>query len=448
MGLYTVKHTASGASVDVFGWRSTIVNGEVTAYFLVYDVRINKFNYVPSSYFEADGNGFTSDSRVEDVMLDKFNATIDVGGSPVTFTATIHPLDANDKTVTWSISDTEYATVNPSGLTCEVTAVKAGRATLTCTTNDGGKVATAQIFIPEQSTYISSIDFLPSSLTLGIGEYGTLTALTGPANADNRLVNFSIIDGGDHIRISPISNNYITVVGLEEGVGHIRAAAQDAGGYSVTYEVNVISNATRSVGTYEELVAAAADAETDTINITADIALQNTVTFNHTVVVNGGNHVISNASGPIDGLVFMGSDSIINNLILNFSGTPSEWAGLYGLQVYNAENVHLNTLQSRGDDGGFLINASTAIMTGTINVSDNEFGGIEVSRGAQGVRDSILYVNEANLVNTTEVYSKPTIWVENEQGTVIGAESLFSIQLNNQTQYYLDEANTIDPDAE
>lgn len=449
MPLYTVEHIDSGATVDVFGWRPTIINGKTTVEFLVFDIRTNEFGWVPGFLFQATGNGYTPTTRVQAVLLDKFNATVDVGGSAVTFTATVQPADAENKNVTWSISNANYATITPNGLTCDVAAVKPGRATLTCISDDNNRVATAEIFIPQNVVYVNDISFLPSSpLTLGIGEYSTLTALTAPSNAENRVVSFAIIDGGDHVRISPISNNYITVVGLEEGVARIRATALDNGGYSADYIVNVVSNTIRNVATYDELASAAADTETDTINVTANIDLQDTVTFNRTVVVNGGNHIISNAAGPIDGLVFMGSDSIISNLILNFNGTPSEWEGFYGLQVYNAENVHLNTLQSRGDDGGFLINASTAIMTGTINVSDNEFGGIEVSRGAQGVRDSILYVNEANLVNTSEVYSKPTIWVENGQGTVIGAESLFSIQLNNQTQYYLDEANTLDPDAE
>ncbi|WP_318371685.1 Ig-like domain-containing protein [Enterobacter sp.] len=65
-------------------------------------------------------------------------------GTTVQLTANILPVDATDKTGVWSSSDQTKATVNSSGL---VTRVATGTATITFTTNDGGKTGTSSITV-------------------------------------------------------------------------------------------------------------------------------------------------------------------------------------------------------------------------------------------------------------------------------------------------------------
>ncbi|EOX4270037.1 Ig domain-containing protein [Citrobacter freundii] len=65
-------------------------------------------------------------------------------GTTVQLTANILPADATDKTGVWSSSDQTKATVNSSGL---VTRVATGTATITFTTNDGGKTGTSSITV-------------------------------------------------------------------------------------------------------------------------------------------------------------------------------------------------------------------------------------------------------------------------------------------------------------
>lgn len=448
MALFTAKDKQTGASVDVLAVTPSFIAGVRAASFLVYDIRVGNFKWMPSLLFTYDDGGFTPTIRVEDVMLDVFNITIDEGDTK-TLTATIVPADAANKNVTWTVSDSDYLTIVPNGLTCEVTAKRSGRATVTVTTEDNNRSATATIFIPVTQIYVNQIDFLPASpQTIGVDEGGTITALTAPTNAANRVVNFSIISGGDHVRITPISNNYISIFGVEPGPAVIRATAQDAGGFSADYTVNVVNETTANVANYDEFIAAVNNAQIDTIHFTHDIDVTDTVTISRTIIIDGDNFNLNYSGTPKDGLVIMGDNSIVRNLILNFTGAPADWQGLYGLQVYNAENVVISSVRSKGEDGGFLINGSTVSMSATIDVSDNEFGGIEVSRGSAATRNSTLNITNATLVNNTEAYAKPTIWVENGQGSVIGAENMFSIQLNNQTQYYLKEANTIEPGAE
>ena len=65
-------------------------------------------------------------------------------GDTKTLTATITPNDADNKSVTWSSSNESTATVDQSG---KVTAVKAGKTTITVKTVDGGFTASCVITV-------------------------------------------------------------------------------------------------------------------------------------------------------------------------------------------------------------------------------------------------------------------------------------------------------------
>lgn len=76
---------------------------------------------------------YTESVAVTGVSLDQSTASVGVG-STVTLAATVSPSNATNKTVTWSSSNTDVATVS-NGL---VTGVAAGTATITVRTVDGG----------------------------------------------------------------------------------------------------------------------------------------------------------------------------------------------------------------------------------------------------------------------------------------------------------------------
>ena len=79
---------------------------------------------------------------VTGVTLDKPSMTLTEGDSE-TLTATVEPSNATNKNVTWSSSDPSVATV-ANGV---VTAVGAGTATITVTTEDGGKTAICTVTV-------------------------------------------------------------------------------------------------------------------------------------------------------------------------------------------------------------------------------------------------------------------------------------------------------------
>ena len=65
-------------------------------------------------------------------------------GESQTLSATVAPADATDKSVSWSSSAPEVATVDQNG---KVTAVKKGTATITVKTTDGGKTASCEVTV-------------------------------------------------------------------------------------------------------------------------------------------------------------------------------------------------------------------------------------------------------------------------------------------------------------
>ncbi|MDE7380151.1 MAG: Ig-like domain-containing protein, partial [Clostridia bacterium] len=80
---------------------------------------------------------------VESVSISPASAEI-TEGETRTVTANVLPSNATNKKVSWSSSNTAVATVNENGT---ITAVKAGTATITVTTEDGNKTSTCAVTV-------------------------------------------------------------------------------------------------------------------------------------------------------------------------------------------------------------------------------------------------------------------------------------------------------------
>lgn len=123
----------------------------------------------------GDSNGGDKIVHVTGISLDKTTATIKEDES-VTLTATVEPSDADNKTVTWSSSETTVAIVDNSG---KVTGIKAGCATITVKTEDGDKTATCVITVEAN---------LAPAVTVGADNISAISVvLKGKANLTNSV---------------------------------------------------------------------------------------------------------------------------------------------------------------------------------------------------------------------------------------------------------------------
>ena len=102
--------------------------------------KINDYAYYLYVFTSGKGAGVFKvyqEVAVESIALDQATATVKAG-EKLQLTATVTPSYATVQDVVWSTSDSAIAIVDQNGL---VQAVKAGEATITATTVDGGKVA-------------------------------------------------------------------------------------------------------------------------------------------------------------------------------------------------------------------------------------------------------------------------------------------------------------------
>ena len=158
-------------------------------------------------------NAYGSDSRqlaititipatipVTGVTLDKSSLTLAEGGS-AQLTATVKPDNASNKAVTWESGDTSVATVDTNG---KVTAVGAGTATITATTQDGGKTATCVVTVTAQTYNISATPALLNFGAVTGGYAAAPAAQTVPiTNTGNQSVTVNL----------PTSTNYTIAAG-------------------------------------------------------------------------------------------------------------------------------------------------------------------------------------------------------------------------------------------
>ncbi len=159
------------------------------------------------------------------------------------------------------------------------------------------------------------------------------------------------------------------------------------------------------------------------------ITLDNDITTTETLLINRS------------GVRFNGNDKHIT-----FIGDTAGWQGHYVVQVYNTFDVEINSLRVSGGDAGVLINGSLVTIKGNTHVLNNEFGGIEVSRGSAG-QNSLLTL-QGNLwdESSLEHNGKPAVWVVDGQGSVndtLSSRLVAATHITSgQTQYYLQAAHT------
>ena len=159
-----------------------------TAYFYIYGAEIEV------TYTAAE-------VHVTGVDVSPATATIEVGET-TTLTATVSPSNATNKTVTWSTSNSSVATV-VDGV---VTAVSAGSARITATTQDGSYTDYCDVTVTQPVTYefvqVNSME-VGKEYLIANGNTGSVYLLTDEAGSSRQLKGVA----------ATVSNGKITITG-------------------------------------------------------------------------------------------------------------------------------------------------------------------------------------------------------------------------------------------
>ena len=165
------------------------------------------------------------------VSLNKTSATLKVGTS-TTLTPTVKPSTATYKTVKWTSSNYDVATVDENG---KVTAKGVGYAEITATTTYGAKTAVCKINVVKA---VTGVTLSKTSLRIEVGDKVTLKATVKPADATNKIVSWKSSSSS----VASVSSSGV-VTAKKLGKTTITVTTAD-GGYKKTCTVEVVKKVT------------------------------------------------------------------------------------------------------------------------------------------------------------------------------------------------------------
>ena len=175
----------------------------------------------------ATVNVTVKDVPVTGIAISPTILNMTIGDKAKQLVATIAPINASNKGVTWKSSNNSIASVDSKG---KVTAVGVGTTTITATTKDGGKIATVTINVSKPIEASSVSVSGPTSVVEG--KTIILSALVKPNNTVNKAIKWSSSDTS----IATVNSNGV-VSGIKSG--EVTITATTANGKFATHNVIV-----------------------------------------------------------------------------------------------------------------------------------------------------------------------------------------------------------------
>ena len=172
------------------------------------------------------------------ISLDITSKTL-AGATTQQLNATLLPTTATIKTVTWSSSNPNVATVSATGL---VTTVGAGTAVITATADDYSHLK-ADCNITVTYVSISGISFTNKFIKVG-SSLGIVPAFT-PANSSNTNLIWGASSDVNVMKVAPGNRNGLVVTGVSVGKASVIATTED-GGKTATCPVYITAPLTGS----------------------------------------------------------------------------------------------------------------------------------------------------------------------------------------------------------
>lgn len=196
-----------------------------------------------NAYKALTGSSTLPPAAVKNVFLNQSELTLQKGETKQLI-ATIQPMNASNKNVTWISDNPQIASVS-NGL---VIGNSGGRTNISVITEDGNKKATCEVLVPYVS--VDYVSITPSYLNLTKGNVGYLTAQVYPQNAENKKVTWK----STNPLIAFVDNNGL-VMTVSNGSTTIIVETQD-GRKTATASVYVTGYDENDNPTLEDLLAA------------------------------------------------------------------------------------------------------------------------------------------------------------------------------------------------
>ncbi|GAA3407223.1 hypothetical protein GCM10020370_37490 [Paenibacillus hodogayensis] len=170
--------------------------------------------------------------KVTGISLNKSSTALQIGASE-SLSAVLTPVNASNRKVIWSSSNSGIAAVDSTG---RVSAVSAGKATITAKTEDGGKSASCEVTVSNfpGAIVVDSVTVSPAELSLQAGKSARLKAAVTPADATNRQVTWS----SSNLAVAQV-NESGQVTGKAPGTAVVRVTTAD-GGFIAVSKITVL----------------------------------------------------------------------------------------------------------------------------------------------------------------------------------------------------------------
>ena len=141
---------------------------------------------------------------VRGITLSVSSKTLYVGDPSLDISAALTPANATDKSLEWSSSDPEVASIAPgAALHAVIKPLKPGKTTITATTKDGGFTASCEVTVKR---HVSGVSLNKASLTLYVGETASLAATVAPEDASDK----SVVWSSGNSAVASVSNGKVT----------------------------------------------------------------------------------------------------------------------------------------------------------------------------------------------------------------------------------------------
>lgn len=269
---------------------------------------------------------------VTSITLNSYAKTLEEGQS-FQLTATLLPVDADDKTVRWASDNPAVATVSDSGL---VVAVGSGTANITA--NNAVASLPCVITVIPPVIHVTSVQLDLTNIQLDVGKTQQLVATVLPTNATNKGVTW----GTSNALIATVSSTGL-VTCIAAGNATITVTTAD-GGYSASCAVKVVVPVIAVTGVTID------NGSTADVNVGSTLQLTATVTP-------------ANASNK--------------NVTWSSSNTAAVTVSATGLATGIASGTGIISVTTT--DGGFVANITISVAVPHVAVT-----GVTITEGASG----------------------------------------------------------------